>query len=345
MVERNASERAIQRLKSEARSTIKGLQRVLKEVRDPLAGSGLSANTTEAIHLCTGSLEKAYLAKLTTRLSNAPPDIAEELGIAAELAMISALTADDWFDKTPFRSGRNAFHVDHGPGITVITSTVILEIAHRVLGNSIERLPIESRHGIRQLFTNAVLNIQAGQAMIERKDSLAATPASINQLALKRCGHLIGFVLGSVGWLSGKLPVASLTEAGTWIGTALQHRNDIQDFTVAYDQPIKPPLADLLNGQPNLVLIHLFRNMHYLGKNDQKRLHDLHGRNRSLPIKRLKKNEFDFVLHAIAQSKADIMSMRQLAECVDNADNILRHIPELRSLDEWSDYAELLKQP
>lgn len=338
--------RAETRLRTEAKTSRLRLGALLAELREPLAGSHLLFCVTGASRLCSGVFEKAYLTKLAARLIGIPSQEVELLGIGAELAMFSALTVDDWIDHTPFRAGRPTLHATHGPAMTVFAASCLAEAAHEAVRQACRHLPQEHRTEIEKAFTRSFLSIQAGQAMVERSDAGTASPAFLDRLARVRCGRLIGFAMGSVGWFSGNSNAArSLEEAGTWIGTALQHRNDIQDFTVSFDQDIKPPLADLLNGQPNLVISHIVRHADRLSDSEQTLLTQLKGRNKLVNNKPVTLDEFNAVLHMVAQTEAGTLAGRQLSRCLKKADNALARYFDNKLLDEWKDYTLLLQHP
>lgn len=340
------SRRAEARLQIEAKASRSRLQALIVGLRKPLSEGGLVDCATEASGLCSGIFEKTYLARLAARLTGIPTKQAELLGMGAELAMFSALTVDDWIDQTHIRSGSSAFHVRRGPAIAIITATCLGEAAHRAVRQICSNLPQEQRAKIEEAFSRSILGIQAGQAMVECSNAALASAGLLDRLARLRCGRLIGFVMGSVGQLSGNQSVAnSLEEAGTWIGTALQHRNDIQDFTVSFKQRIKPPLADLLNGQPNLVLTHLFRHLDCLTSAERALLTKLHGRNKHSARKLIRQTEFTAVLRMVTKSRAGVLATKQLGRCVKKADDAFAKHFDGKSLREWRDYAMLLQNP
>lgn len=341
-----SSRRAEARLRAEAKASRSQLNSLLAGQSEVFGRGTLFGCVTAASRSCSGVFEKAYLAKLAARLTGIATAKAELLGVGAELAMFSALTVDDWIDRTPFRAGRPAIHLSHGPTMALLAAACLGEAAHDAIRQASYDSPKNNRREIERAFARSVLSIQAGQALLEENDAISASPGLIDKLARARCGQLIGFTMGSAGWIKGDPQMAMiLTEVGEWAGIALQHRNDIQDFTVSFDQDTKPPLADLLNGQPNLVLAHLFHRSDHLSSAERSLLAKLCGRNKKARRKPASRTEFSAVLRMIAHTGAGRSAMLQLIRSVQRANMILAsHFPANR-LAEWRDFAFLLQRP
>lgn len=291
-------------------------------------------------------LEKAYLAKLAARLCGASEERAELLGLGGELAMFSALTVDDWVDSSSIRASRPAIHARHGPPLTVFAANCLLEFAHAAVRDACDGLPVEVQRAIQHSFSDAVLSIQAGQALVEQFDPTSGTYAVLEKMARLRCGRLIAFAMGAAGWLVGREDlVRALNEAGEWVGIALQHRNDIQDFTVAYDQTIKPPMADLLKGQPNLVVTAIDRNSKCLSKSQRELLAAVRGRATGTAIPELTREEFEGLLAIVEATGAGYEALDRLALCAQRATRCLAAGFPAEPLEEWLDYADALTLP
>lgn len=332
---------------AEAAKSRTALAALLSQLRKPLSGSGLWPVTRSAAALCSEAFEKAYLAKLAGRICGASERATELAGLAAELFMFAALTVDDWSDGATFRAGKPAIHSAHGLNKAIFSANCLTEAAHLALRDALASVPEPLRVAFLQSFRTAVLSIQAGQARIS---SLAGTPvhslAVVERLARQRCGDLVASAMSAGAYLSGRtdlLPV--LTDAGAWLGIALQHRNDIQDFTVAFDQRIKPPLADLLNGQPNLVACLLFQMLPHMKPKERTFLRTLHGRINRQPSKVLTNAEFTTVLDLVDRYGIAPRAARRLGTCVARSRQAVGRFPPLAAFEEFNDYLELVVQP
>lgn len=179
---------------------------------------------------------------------------------------------------------------------------------------------------------------------------MAGTPVDslplVVRLARERCGGLIASAMSAGAYLSGRTDLLpALTNAGTSLGIALQHRNDIQDFTVAFDQRIKPPLADLLSGQPNLVVCCLLQVLPRMKPKERALFQALHGRNLSKPAKPLTEIEFSAVLEIANRYGATYGAAQCLTSCVKRARRALFGCPPSPVLEEYNGFLELVLQP
>ncbi|HNO77168.1 MAG TPA: polyprenyl synthetase family protein [Phycisphaerae bacterium] len=317
------------------------------QLRDPLRTSGLWAVTRTAAALCSGVFEKAYLAKLSSKICGSSAPAAELTGLAAELFMFAALTVDDWLDNTPSRAGKSAVYFKHGPQSAVLAATCLTEAAHSALYKASTSVPETLRAQFLQSFQTAVLSIQAGQVCsLKHAEEPVESLAIVERLARQRCGNLIASTMSAGAYLSGNTElVPILAGAGTWLGIALQHRNDVQDFAVAFNQTTKSPLADLLNGQPNLVACYLFRAVPHMKPRERQLLFDLHGRSRTTARQPLTKSEFLAVLELSVKYDAAVHAGRRLCVCVQRCRRALDRLAEQEGFDELNDFLRLVTQP
>lgn len=342
-----AARRAVERVQAEAKRSRHALAALLVQLRKPLASSCLWPTTRLAAALCSGSFEKSYLTKLSGRICGSPTHATALSGIAAELFMFAALTVDDWLDGTTFRAGKPAIHSTHGSEETVLAANCLTEAAHLALNEAAAALPSKLRAAFLESFRTAGLSIQAGQADVlalsgKPVDSIAV----VERLARLRCGKLIASVMTAGAYLSERVELLpALAEAGEWLGIALQYRNDIQDFTVAFDETVKPPLADLLNGQPNLVVCLLFQTLPRMKPRERGFLKAMHARYRSKTGKVLGKGEFSSVLDLVSQYGASAEAMDQLAACVRRSRQSLVDRMPHHVMEEFEDYLELMLHP
>lgn len=339
--------RARSRVLEEARLNSSHLKARLRRIGRQLKGCDLLTEVELATRLCSSSLEKTYLAQLAARMLGSGSESATLFGIGADLVMCAALTVDDWMDQASVRSGSEPLYSLYGPCNAVLTSVVLLEAAHLAVSDGCFDLEGSSRGRILQLFSRAVIGIQCGQELIARVDPTMASENEINALARLRCGRLIGFAMGSAGWcIAQPRSALHLTRAGIWIGIALQHRNDIQDFTLSFSQREKQPLADLLNGHPNIVLSHFFQVRSNSSDPARRRLLRLLGRARTGRQEQLTQVEFEEAVSAILDSGAAELAAASLSRSVEFADRALLELRmSTEALREWRDFAELLMTP
>lgn len=337
----------MRRMRAEARKSRIALSGLLAQQRETLRGSDLWPIACDAVGLCSGTFEKAYLAKLIGRMCGAPERACELAGIAAELFMFAALTADDWTDGTPFRNGKPAIHVAYGSGKAVLAANCLTEVAHLALVEAADCVPVGLRSAFLSSFSTAALSIQAGQArVLELAGTRIDSETVLERLARQRCGLLIASAMGGGAYLAGRTElVPGLTKAGMWVGVALQHRNDIQDFTVAFDQTIKPPLADLLNGQPNLVVCLLLQSVRRMKPKERALLVAMHGRNSSGRAESLTRDEFSRILTLVDKYGAARRACGLLTARVAQVKRAISEWPPSAEIQELADYLDLLVQP
>jgi geranylgeranyl pyrophosphate synthase len=337
----------MKRMRAEAKRSRHALTASLAQLRKPLAGSGLWPAARAAAALCSGSFEKAYLTKLFARICGAPREATELAGLAAELFMFAALTVDDWSDGAPFRAGKPAIHSTYGPDETVLASNCLIEAAHHALNEAAATVSEKLRPSFLESFRSAALSIQAGQAeMLALSGRPVDSVKVVEGLARLRCGRLISSAMTTGVYLAGRTELLSaVEEAGEWLGIALQYRNDIQDFTVPFKQRIKPPLADLLNGQPNVVVCQLLRAQATLSFAELRLLFSLHGRNLKAKSRPLTQGEFSAVLELTASSRAAEKAAHQLARCVTRARQAVLPFLTQNDRSELDDYLCLLLEP
>jgi geranylgeranyl pyrophosphate synthase len=337
----------MKRMDAEARKSRCALNALLAQVRKPVAGSTLWPTTRVAVALCSGSFEKAYLTKLSGRICGAPKEAAELAGLAAELFMFAALTVDDWADGATFRAGQPAIHSAHGPQQAVLTANCLIEAAHLALNEAAAVVPARLRRSFLESFRTAELSIQAGQAdVLALSGKPIVSIAVVERLARLRCGRLIAGAMAAGGYLAGRTELLrALEEAGEWLGIALQYRNDIQDFTVSFDQNDKPPMADLSNGQPNLVVCLLFQALPHMRPRERTFLTTVQGSHRSKYRKALTKSEFIGVLDLIARYRVGEAAASELAACVVRSKKAVGDLLPCSAKKELGDYMELLLQP
>lgn len=334
-------------MEAEAKKSRRVLTALLGKLRRPLAGSTLWPLTRVAADLCSGSFEKAYLTKLFGRICGAPAEATEFAGLAAELFMFAALTTDDWLDATPFRAGNPTIHFKHGPRNAVLAANCLMAAAHYALSEAAEFVPTKLRRDFFESFRTAELSIQAGQAEVLALSSKpVASVEVVERLARLRCGKLMASGIAAGAYLAGRTEfLPALVATGEWFGIALQYRNDIQDFTVAFKQRVKTPLADLLNGQPNLVICHLLQAQVSMSHAERNLLFSLHGRNLKAGPRPLTHKEFDAVLELTVSSCASENAARELARCAGRAHRAVAPFLTSPDLSELEHYIHLLLEP
>lgn len=334
-------------MQAEAKKSRRVLTALLAQLRKPLAGSALWPTTRAAAALCSGSFEKTYLTKLSGKICGAPTHATELSGLAAELLMFAALTVDDWSDGTAFRAGKPAIYSAHSPERAVLAANCLIEAAHLALNEAAAVVPEKLREGFLKSFRTAAISIQAGQADVLALSGKAVDSVAVmEKLARERCGHLVAAAMSAGAYLTGRTELLpALAKAGLWLGISLQHRNDIQDFTVAYNQMIKPPLADLQNGQPNLVVCFLMQALSRMRPKERTFLLALHGRRISQSKTTLTRREFSDVLALVENYGIARQASSHLAVSVAEAGRVMAYLPVSPRANELADYLELVLQP
>lgn len=318
-------------LRCEAQKSESVLKTALAPARRPLRASGLWLSVRDCVTLCGGTFEKAYLSVLAGRLTGAAEGPARLLGISAELLMFAALAVDDWSDDSQIRNNRPALHITHGASTAILSAFVLTEVAQATVDRATKGIPPKFSVKIRTMFRRAQLAIQTGQGRIKRvNNDRHYSLAQIESISRQRCGLLIAAAMGTPALLAKHNAAAvALAQAGVWTGLALQHRNDIIDFTIAFDQNIKPPLADLLNAQPNLVSFYLWNALPRMTTSERRLLTRLHGIHLRQPQHQLIEEDYDEIIALADKCMVIPQALKRLDRCLASARGCLH--------DRWSD--------
>ena len=157
---------------------------------------------------------------------------------------------------------------------------------------------------------------------------------------------LIAAAMGAGACMAGRVDLLpTLAQAGEWIGIALQHRNDIQDFTVTFEGAVKPPLADLLTGQVNLVVCCLLQATHRFTPSERQLFEGLLGRHRGTTRPSLTEREFSGLLELTVKYGAAAKAARKLTMCVERSRATLGTISGRAIPDAMHDYLDLILHP
>jgi geranylgeranyl pyrophosphate synthase len=275
----------------------------------------------ESIETASTSFEKYFLTTLSTGFCNSQIEGVEYLGLAAELIMFSALTTDDLLDKTPYRNGHIPIYLKRGEGKAVISAFALIGIFEHCLQKGLSHNVTEdAKILIRERFWCAFRDIQAGQYMVDAyTQQSVASIQLLDKLAYLRCGTLIGSCFSVGAAFSGDIrKFDSFYTVGIWIGKALQHRNDILDFTFPDNQNIKPPFEDMINGQPNLVLAFVFMNFSKLDSVERNTIRELYGCKQVNGSYVLTEQDISILTDVLKKTDALSLAYLELKACLDN---------------------------
>lgn len=211
-----------------------------------------------AVRITAPLRERTYLVRLAADLSGVRWEAVEPFAFAAELFIISALTADDAIDGAGTRSGQPTLAKNKGVACAMLVAEWLHALAHVVLwktpagvGDEVWRAAAERFHATYSSF----FFHQYWESQEERNQHV--TLEEVDRLSRGRTGRLLEACLASPAIISTSTVLTkTLTECGRWLGMAFQHRDDILDFIATPEIIGKPILLNLLSGQPNLVLSH-----------------------------------------------------------------------------------------
>jgi len=212
-----------------------------------------------AVSIAAPLRERTYLVRLAAEISGVEWATVEPFAFAAELFIISALTADDAIDGANTRSGEPSLFCERGFARSILVAEWLHAIAQIVLWskpNGINdktwSIAVKKFHAVYSAF------FVSQYLESHEEGNHHVTLEEIDKLSRDRTGGLLEACLVSPAIISAseELTVA-LAECGKWLGMAFQHRDDILDFIAAPEVIGKPILLNLLDGQPNLVLSHV----------------------------------------------------------------------------------------
>jgi len=184
--------------------------------------------------------------------------VVRPFAFAAELFMVSALTADDAIDGADRRSGEPSLFKLKGSA----HSFLVAEWLHAVANACLTEKPStvtevrwrEAAGEFRSAYSSLILNQYLES---DEQNNPDVTLEQLDMLAEGRTGGLLTACLTAPAALAGLRDLKkSLKETGKWLGIAFQHRDDILDLISAPEVLGKPIMLDLFNGQPNIVLSH-----------------------------------------------------------------------------------------
>ena len=217
-----------------------------------------------AVRISAPLRERMYLVRVAADLADADWETVDPFAFAAELFIVSALTADDVIDGAERRSGEPSLCRCKGPARSFLVAEWLHTIATACLWPKMtsvssatwRRAAQEFQESFRLFFVNQYLT-----SSLEHNPNVGIEV--LDELARGRTGRLLEACLTAPAIAAAPDETAmALAECGRWLGIAFQHRDDILDFIGASEVLGKPILLDLLNGQPNLVLCHAFTITH-----------------------------------------------------------------------------------
>jgi geranylgeranyl pyrophosphate synthase len=222
-----------------------------------------------AVRISAPLRERTFLVKLGAELSGSTWLEVEPIAVASELFMISAFTADDVIDGADLRSGQNTLFKRRGASRAFLIAEWIHAIAQIYLSKKEDiinnRCFSKACSLVRNTFSE-LIRFQYVESSYENNINISID--TIDKLARGRTGKLIESCLVAPAIISKNAKLKRiLSECGHWFGIAFQHRDDVLDIISDRNIVGKPVLSDLVNGQPNIVIVHaLTKNTHKMTK-------------------------------------------------------------------------------
>jgi geranylgeranyl pyrophosphate synthase len=207
-----------------------------------------------------GLRERSWLVSAGSRIVGASPEPFLPFALSAECFIAAALTSDDVLDVADERWGtpsclnrwgsRNAMLIaEHLHGLAQLAldrvSTTCAGFDHQGVSDAVR----EFREHYGEFFAWQFIDVAN-----EGRERVPMT--TVLDLAYRRTGRLLHACVAAPARVLRASPATreALESYGRAIGTLLQLRDDVLDFSADRAHLGKPILGDLINGQPNLVL-------------------------------------------------------------------------------------------
>lgn len=249
---------------SELRSTAVNFNPALKQfVTAEIQDTSLLEKVLYAVDLI-GERERPFLVRLSAELTGGTFADAMPLALATELFISAALTGDDLIDEAPIRWGKPTVSRTWSFGDALLVAEILHSLANRSISLLFNNCLDENVRTVCRI-QNELQLVFRGLLVWQHRESSLTGVLEVNEqqcidLAYERTGRLLELSLSSPAILNraDADTINSLSTFGRLFGTAFQLRDDLIDFIGEEDVIGKPIMADLKNGQPNIVLSHFF---------------------------------------------------------------------------------------
>ena len=185
--------------------------------------------------------------------------------VAIELLHNAFLVHDDICDGATVRRGSAALHVEHGIPMALSAGDALAWLALRPLLDDVsalgERLALEVLVELQHMTRRTIEGQAAELAWRERGVGGLDAGGYLDVVLDKTCWYSaihpcrIGALIGS----RGHADLDQIARFGFFVGAVLQIRDDVESVTDRSQAPGKEFGADIVEGKPTLILIHLLR--------------------------------------------------------------------------------------